>query len=80
MMEKLRAAYQRMNQRERIMTLAVAGILFALVNIFFTRMVFSWIDRWLSTRRAREIFTGMIFVVSFGIQYINFTFNPFHRS
>lgn len=52
---------------------------FALVNIFFTRMVFSWVDRWLSTRRAREVFTGIIFVVSLSIQYANFTFNPAFR-
>lgn len=49
---------------------------FALVNIFFTRMVFAWVDRWLSTRRAREAFTGVIVLGSLGIQYLNFTFNP----
>jgi ABC-2 type transport system permease protein len=49
---------------------------FALANIFFTRMLFSWVDRWLSTRRAREVFTGLIFAFSLGIQYVNFTFNP----
>src|SRR6202048_2336878 len=37
MMAKLTAAYQRMSQRERIMTLAVAGILFLLINIFIWR-------------------------------------------
>lgn len=55
-----------------ILTLA----LFALTNIFFTRMVFAWVDRWLSTRRAREIFTGLILFFSLGIQYLNITFNP----
>jgi ABC-2 type transport system permease protein len=49
---------------------------FALVNIFFTRMLFAWVDRWLSTRRAREAFTGVIVIGSLGIQYLNFTFNP----
>ena len=49
---------------------------FALVNIFFTRMVFSWVDRWLSTRRAREIFTALIFIFGMSAQYVNFTFNP----
>ncbi len=38
-------------------------------------MVFAWVDRWLSTRRARELFTALIFVFSFGIQYVNVTFN-----
>ncbi len=53
---------------------------FALVNIFFTRMLFAWVDRWLSTRRAREAFTGVIVLGSLGIQYLNFTFNPgFHQ-
>jgi ABC-2 type transport system permease protein len=53
---------------------------FALANVFFTRMLFAWVDRWLSTRRAREVFTGLIFTVSLGIQWVNFTFNPgFHE-
>ncbi len=49
---------------------------FAVTNIFFTRMVFAWVDRWLSTRRAREIFTGVLVIGSLGFQYLNFTFNP----
>jgi len=49
---------------------------FALANIFFTRMVFAWIDRWLSTRRARELLTGFIVFASLGFQYLNVTFNP----
>jgi len=43
MMEKLRAAYQRMNQRERMMTLVVAGVLFALINIFIWKWLFGTI-------------------------------------
>lgn len=39
MIEKLRAAYLRMNQRERLMTLAIAAILFLLINIFLWRTV-----------------------------------------
>ena len=55
MMEKLRAAYQRMNQRERVMTLAVAGILFALINIFIWKWVLGTIGnsgRELAARKA----------------------------
>jgi ABC-2 type transport system permease protein len=53
---------------------------FAATNILFSRMVFAWIDRWLATRRAREIVTGLIFVISVGIQWANFTYNPaYHR-
>jgi ABC-2 type transport system permease protein len=49
---------------------------YALTNIVFTRMIFAWIDRWLSTRRAREVLTAFILFTSLGIQYLNFTFNP----
>jgi ABC-2 type transport system permease protein len=49
---------------------------FAATNVLFSRMIFAWVDRWLSTRRAREVFTGVIFAVSLGIQWANFTFNP----
>ena len=52
-----------------------AAISLALCNMLFVRMVFAWVDRWLSTRRARELFTGLIFVFSIGIQYVNVTFN-----
>ncbi len=50
--------------------------LFALANIFFTRMIFAWVDRWLSTRRARELLTAFILFASLGFQYLNVTFNP----
>jgi ABC-2 type transport system permease protein len=49
---------------------------FALANIFFTRMVLEWFERWLSTRRSREILTAFILFASLGFQYINVTFNP----
>ena len=49
---------------------------FAVANIFFTRMIFAWVDRWLSTRRARELLTALLLVSSLGFQYLNVTFNP----
>lgn len=49
---------------------------FAATNVLFSRMVFAWVDRWLSTRRAREVFTALVFAVSLGIQWANFNFNP----
>jgi ABC-2 type transport system permease protein len=52
-----------------------AAILLAIANMLFIRMIFAWIDRWLSTRRARELFTGVIILFSIGIQYLNVTFN-----
>jgi ABC-2 type transport system permease protein len=51
-------------------------VTFALANIFFTRMIFAWIDRWLSTRRARELFTAFLLFASLGGQYLNVTLNP----
>ncbi len=36
----------------------VAMAVFAATNVFFSRMIFAWVDRWLSTRRAREVFTA----------------------
>ena len=52
-----------------------AAILLALCNMLFTRMVFAWVDRWLSTRRAREIFMVLLFTFSIGVQYVNVAFN-----
>ena len=49
--------------------------IFAATNAIFTRMIFAWVDRWLSTRRAREVFTAVIFVGSLGFQYINVHYN-----
>jgi ABC-2 type transport system permease protein len=49
---------------------------FALANIFFVRMILVWVERWLSTRRAREIFTAFILFASLGFQYLNLHFNP----
>lgn len=50
--------------------------MFAVTNAIFTRMVFAWVDRWLSTRRAREVFTGVIFTLSLVGQWVNVKFNP----
>ena len=48
----------------------------AVADMFFIRMIFAWVDRWLATRRARELFTGVIILFSLGIQWLNFNFNP----
>ena len=57
------------------LTAFAVALSLALCNMLFIRMVFAWLDRWLSTRRARELFTGLIFAFSLGIQYLNVTFN-----
>jgi ABC-2 type transport system permease protein len=50
--------------------------IYAVTNIIFTRMIFAWIDRWLSTRRAREVLTAFVLFASLGFQYLNVTLNP----
>jgi hypothetical protein len=54
MMAKLTAAYQRMSQRERIMTFAVAGILFLLINLFIWRWLLGTISGSRSELAARK--------------------------
>jgi ABC-2 type transport system permease protein len=49
---------------------------FALANIFLVRMLLVWVERWLLTRRSREILTAFILFASLGFQYINLNFNP----
>jgi len=55
MMERLRAAYQRMNRREQVMTLVIAAVLFLLINLFVWRLLLGNISnsrRDLAARRA----------------------------
>jgi len=55
MMEKLTAAYRRMSERERKMTLVIAGILFVLINLFAWRLLLGAIGnsrRELATRKS----------------------------
>jgi hypothetical protein len=54
MMAKLTAAYQRMSQRERIMTLAVAGVLLLLINIFIWRWLLGTISGSRNALAARK--------------------------
>ena len=58
----------------------VAMAVFAAVNVLFTRMIFAWVDRWLSTRRAREAFTALIFLISIAAQGMNFAYNPAYHN
>ncbi len=48
---------------------ALLLFLYALNNVFFTRMLLVWFDRWLATRRAREIFGGIVVALSLGFQF-----------
>lgn len=51
--------------------LIVLGI-YAAMNIFFSRMVAVWLERWLATRRAREIFGMLMAFFIVGFQYFNY--------
>jgi ABC-2 type transport system permease protein len=44
--------------------------IFAICNILFSRMIYSWLERWLAQRRTRELVTGIILAMSLGIQFI----------
>ena len=45
---------------------------YALMNIFLTRMIGAWMERWLANRRFREIFGVLIALMIVGIQMLNF--------
>jgi ABC-2 type transport system permease protein len=50
----------------------VLGV-YAAMNIFFSRMIGVWLERWLATRRAREVFGVLMAVIFFGVQYFNYS-------
>lgn len=52
-----------------------AAIALALTQTLFTRMIFAWVDRWLSTRRAREFLTFFVIAFSIAVQWANVTIN-----
>ena len=58
----------------------LAASALALTNVLFLRMVFAWVDRWLSTRRAREVFTALVFLFFFTLQYLNVLFTTGDRT
>ncbi len=59
-----------------LMPALFALMIFGLTNILFTRVIFAWVDRWLSTRRAHEVFTAFLFLLSLGVQALNARYNP----
>lgn len=50
--------------------LVVLGV-YALMNIFFARMLAAWMERWLATRRAREFFGALMAFLFIGVQFLN---------
>jgi ABC-2 type transport system permease protein len=55
--------------------LTVSLALFALFNIFLTRMIFAWIDRWLAQRKTREILGGIFLFLMLAAQLLNPAFH-----
>jgi len=49
---------------------ALLLFLFAVCNVLFSRMVYSWLERWLAQRRTRELFTGLLLLFSLAAQFI----------
>jgi ABC-2 type transport system permease protein len=45
---------------------------YALMNVFLTRMIEAWFERWLAVRRFREIFSAAMALFFVGIQFLNF--------
>ena len=49
---------------------AVVLLLFATFNILLARMLFTWVERWLAQRRAREILGVLFLFMVIGFQFI----------
>lgn len=50
--------------------LAVLAV-YALMNIFLTRMIGAWMERWLANRRFREIFSMLMALFAVSFQFLN---------
>jgi len=49
---------------------ALILLTYAAANILFSRMVYSWIERWLAQRKTRELVTVVILLGSLGFQVV----------
>src|SRR5277367_6729372 len=49
---------------------AAVLLLFAIFNILLARMLFTWMERWLAQRRAREILGVLFLFMVIGFQFI----------
>ncbi len=54
----------------------VVMAVYALMNIYLTRMIGAWMERWLANRRFREIFSMLMALFVVGIQFINLQRGP----
>lgn len=58
-------------QPHAVVGVTLAILLFAVFNLLLTRMIFSWIDRWLAQRRTREIIGMVLLLLLLSLQLIN---------
>ena len=56
----------------------VVLLVYALMNIFLTRMIGAWMERWLANRRFREIFSVLMALFAVSLQLLNFQRLPAH--
>jgi ABC-2 type transport system permease protein len=49
---------------------------YALMNIYLTRMIGAWMERWLANRRFREIFSMLMALFAVSIQFLNLRRGP----
>jgi len=49
----------------------VVMAVYALMNIYLTRMIGAWLERWLASRRFREVFSMLMALFAVGIQFLN---------
>jgi len=50
--------------------LAVLAV-YALMNVFLTRMIGAWMERWLANRRFREVFNVLVALLAASLQLLN---------
>lgn len=55
-----------------------AMAVYALMNIYLTRMIGAWMERWLANRRFREIFSILMALFAVGFQFLNLRQVPEH--
>lgn len=65
------------NESLALPALAVLAV-YAVMNIYLTRMIGAWMERWLANRRFREIFSMLMALFAVGIQFLNLQRTQMH--
>lgn len=50
---------------------AVALVVFGFLNVFLSRAIFVWLDRWLAKRKTREIVSMLFLLAMLSLQFLN---------